>query len=46
MVVIVGHGLCSSGLFSLANMVYERVGRRRLMIRKGLLSFMPGIGLW
>lgn len=45
-VVIVGHGLCSSGLFCLANIVYERLGRRRLLVRKGLLSFMPRIGLW
>lgn len=45
-VVIIGHGLCSSGLFCLANMVYERVGRRSLIIRKGLLNFMPRIGLW
>lgn len=45
-VVMVGHGLCSSGLFCLANMVYERVGRRSLLIRKGLLNFMPRIGLW
>lgn len=45
-VVMVGHGLCSSGLFCLANMVYERVGSRRLLISKGLLSFIPRIGLW
>nr|YP_010160575.1 NADH dehydrogenase subunit 4 [Grapsus albolineatus]QRH17765.1 NADH dehydrogenase subunit 4 [Grapsus albolineatus] len=45
-VVMVGHGLCSSGLFCLANMVYERVGSRSLMISKGLLSFMPSMGLW
>ena len=45
-VVIVGHGLCSSGLFCLANIVYERIGRRRLLIGKGLLSFIPRIGLW
>ena len=45
-VVIVGHGLCSSGLFCLANIVYERIGRRRLLINKGLLAFIPSIGLW
>ena len=42
---MVGHGLCSSGLFCLANVVYERLGRRRLYIRKGLLNFIPRIGL-
>jgi len=44
--VILGHGLCSSGIFCIANIMYERVGRRRLFIRKGLLSFIPSIGLW
>lgn len=45
-ILIVGHGLCSSGLFCLANIVYERTGRRSLMVNKGLLSFIPSIGLW
>nr|YP_010385154.1 NADH dehydrogenase subunit 4 [Tritodynamia horvathi]UPM51608.1 NADH dehydrogenase subunit 4 [Tritodynamia horvathi] len=45
-VVMVGHGLCSSGLFCLANMVYERVGSRSLLVSKGLLNFMPTMGLW
>ena len=46
LIVIVGHGLCSSGLFCLANIVYERLSRRSLLIRKGLLNFIPRIGLW
>nr|QXU57674.1 NADH dehydrogenase subunit 4 [Cherax setosus] len=46
LVVMVGHGLCSSGLFCLANMVYERLGSRSLMISKGLLGFMPSMGFW
>ena len=46
LIVIVGHGLCSSGLFCLANIVYERINRRRLLINKGLLNFMPRMGLW
>nr|YP_009864986.1 NADH dehydrogenase subunit 4 [Daldorfia horrida]QKE42624.1 NADH dehydrogenase subunit 4 [Daldorfia horrida] len=45
-IVMVGHGLCSSGLFCLANIVYERIGSRSLLIGKGLLSFMPSMGLW
>nr|YP_009041219.1 NADH dehydrogenase subunit 4 [Gramastacus lacus]CDQ51982.1 NADH dehydrogenase subunit 4 [Gramastacus lacus] len=44
-VVMVGHGLCSSGLFCLANIVYERLGSRSLMVGKGLLNFMPNLGL-
>lgn len=45
-VVIVGHGLCSSGLFCLANISYERLGRRSLLVGKGLLTFMPTLALW
>ncbi|KAG7153439.1 NADH-ubiquinone oxidoreductase chain 5-like 6, partial [Homarus americanus] len=30
-VIMVGHGLCSSGFFCLANIVYERLGSRRLL---------------
>nr|YP_010701991.1 NADH dehydrogenase subunit 4 [Huananpotamon koatenense]WCL18753.1 NADH dehydrogenase subunit 4 [Huananpotamon koatenense] len=44
--VMIGHGLCSSGLFSLANMIYERVGSRSLFLSKGLLNFMPSMGMW
>ena len=45
-VVIIGHGFCSSGLFCLANISYERVGSRRLIINKGILNFIPTIALW
>nr|QDO72159.1 NADH dehydrogenase subunit 4 [Pandalus japonicus] len=44
--VMVGHGLCSSGLFCLANMAYERVGSRSLLLSKGLMNFMPSMALW
>jgi len=45
-IVIVGHGLCSSGLFCLANIVYERVGSRSLLVSKGLINFIPRMSLW
>lgn len=44
--LIIAHGLCSSGLFCLANISYERMGSRSLLINKGLLNFMPRITLW
>nr|QOL00811.1 NADH dehydrogenase subunit 4 [Yunnanites coriacea] len=44
--LMVGHGLCSSGLFCLSNIVYERLGSRSLLINKGLISFMPSMSLW
>lgn len=44
--LMIAHGLCSSGLFCLANMSYERLGSRRLLINKGLLNFIPRLALW
>ncbi len=44
--LILAHGLCSSGLFCLANISYERIGRRSLIINKGILNFMPRMALW
>lgn len=45
-ILIIAHGLCSSGLFCLANINYERVYSRRLIINKGLIGFIPRITLW
>lgn len=44
--LIIAHGLCSSGLFCLANISYERIGSRRLLINRGILNFIPSIALW
>lgn len=44
--LIIAHGLCSSGLFCLANISYERIGSRSLLINKGILNFIPSIALW
>jgi len=41
LVVIVAHGLTSSGLFCLANCSYERIERRVLLINKGILNIIP-----
>nr|ASY97534.1 NAHD dehydrogenase subunit 4 [Scolopendra dehaani] len=46
LIMMLGHGLCSSGLFCLANVVYERLGSRSIVINKGLLLLFPGMGLW
>nr|YP_009050422.1 NADH dehydrogenase subunit 4 [Lobocla bifasciata]AIC37417.1 NADH dehydrogenase subunit 4 [Lobocla bifasciata] len=45
-VLMIGHGLCSSGLFCLANINYERLGSRSLLLNKGMMSFMPSMSLW
>nr|YP_009158083.1 NADH dehydrogenase subunit 4 [Ochlerotatus vigilax]AKL90626.1 NADH dehydrogenase subunit 4 [Ochlerotatus vigilax] len=44
--LMIAHGLCSSGLFCLANISYERMGSRSLLINKGMLNFMPSLSLW
>lgn len=41
--IIIGHGLCSSGLFCLSNISYQRMRRRRILINKGILVFIPSI---
>nr|UPL66071.1 NADH dehydrogenase subunit 4 [Oxycarenus lugubris] len=45
-IVMLGHGLCSSGMFALANSVYERTHSRMLMINKGFFVFMPSMTLF
>lgn len=45
-VIIIGHGLCSSGIFCLANINYERISSRRLFINKGLINYIPSLTLW
>nr|UYB78712.1 NADH dehydrogenase subunit 4 [Ornithodoros turicata] len=44
--MMIGHGLCSSGLFCLANMYYERFYTRSMILLKGLGSVFPFLGLW
>lgn len=39
--IIVGHGFCSSGLFCIANIIYERTNSRRLFIIKGIQTTLP-----
>nr|YP_009945234.1 NADH dehydrogenase subunit 4 [Pedetontus zhejiangensis]QOE17741.1 NADH dehydrogenase subunit 4 [Pedetontus zhejiangensis] len=46
LVLMIAHGLCSSGMFALINIIYERLGSRSLLINKGLLSFMPTMSMW
>nr|YP_009422178.1 NADH dehydrogenase subunit 4 [Reduvius tenebrosus]AGO28019.1 NADH dehydrogenase subunit 4 [Reduvius tenebrosus] len=46
LILMIGHGLCSSGLFCLANIVYERVGSRSFIVNSGLIAFMPSLSLF
>nr|QJQ37709.1 NADH dehydrogenase subunit 4 [Matrona basilaris] len=45
-IIMISHGLCSSGMFCLANISYERLSSRSLFINKGLINLMPSMGLW
>nr|QVT11067.1 NADH dehydrogenase subunit 4 [Psilogramma menephron] len=45
-IMMIGHGLCSSGMFCLANINYERLHSRSLFINKGMMNFMPSMSMW
>nr|QFK69043.1 NADH dehydrogenase subunit 4 [Phymatostetha semele] len=44
-ILMLGHGLCSSGLFCLSNIVYERTMSRSFFVSKGMMSFIPSMSL-
>nr|QWB85633.1 NADH dehydrogenase subunit 4 [Neandra brunnea] len=46
LVMMIAHGLCSSGLFCLANITYERIGSRSLYFNKGMMNIIPSLSLW
>nr|UGN61597.1 NADH dehydrogenase subunit 4 [Janus megamaculatus] len=41
LLMMISHGLCSSGLFCVVNMFYERSASRSLIINKGMLIYSP-----
>lgn len=46
LIIIIGHGLCSSGLFCLVNINYERLLSRRILLNKGIINIIPSIRLF
>nr|QDH82283.1 NADH dehydrogenase subunit 4 [Parapolybia nodosa] len=44
--MMLAHGLCSSGLFYLVNLNYERMGSRLMFMNKGSLTINPSLGLF
>lgn len=46
LLIIIAHGLCSSGLFCLSNIIYERIFTRRLILLKGLINIIPRMSFW
>jgi NADH-ubiquinone oxidoreductase chain 4 len=46
LIIILAHGLCSSGLFILSNLIYEKTYNRRIFLIKGLLNIFPNLIFW
>lgn len=45
-IIIIAHGLCSSGMFYIVNLYYIRSGRRLLILNKGIMDKITIISLW
>ena len=45
-IIIVAHGICSSGIFSCANIIYERTHSRIIMINKRNLNYFPSLSIF
>nr|YP_002995762.1 NADH dehydrogenase subunit 4 [Lineus viridis]ACO40321.1 NADH dehydrogenase subunit 4 [Lineus viridis] len=45
LLMLLAHGLCSPAMFALANVSYESVGSRSMLLIKGVLSFFPFLTL-
>nr|YP_009480275.1 NADH dehydrogenase subunit 4 [Navis striatus]AIZ58460.1 NADH dehydrogenase subunit 4 [Navis striatus]AIZ58473.1 NADH dehydrogenase subunit 4 [Navis striatus]QLD97032.1 NADH dehydrogenase subunit 4 [Navis striatus]QLD97045.1 NADH dehydrogenase subunit 4 [Navis striatus] len=46
LLMMLGHGLCSSGLFCLANIMYERFFTRSVILLKGVGFIFPFLSMW
>nr|APX39616.1 NADH dehydrogenase subunit 4 [Dibolia occultans] len=46
LILMLAHGLCSSGLFCLVNLMYERTFSRSLYLNKGMLNLLPSFSMW
>nr|YP_010583060.1 NADH dehydrogenase subunit 4 [Eurhadina exclamationis]UGN61506.1 NADH dehydrogenase subunit 4 [Eurhadina exclamationis] len=44
--MMISHGLCSSGLFCLANFSYERYLSRSFFLNKGVINLMPSMSFF
>lgn len=45
-IIIIAHGLCSSGLFYMVNIYYYRSCRRLILINKGIINILPLFTIW
>lgn len=45
-IIIISHGLCSSGLFYAVNLFYRRTRSRLIIFNKGIINLIPSIIIW
>nr|ATP74765.1 NADH dehydrogenase subunit 4 [Octopus cyanea] len=45
MLMMVCHGLCSSGLFCVGNLIYEKINSRSLLLCGGMINYNPMMSL-
>jgi len=45
-IIIISHGLCSSGLFFIVNLYYERTQSRLIFLNKGIINLLPSLRIW
>lgn len=45
-IIMIAHGLCSSGLFYIVNIYYYRSCRRLILINKGIINILPSFAMW
>nr|WGT74405.1 NADH dehydrogenase subunit 4 [Paduniella sp. LP-2022] len=45
-ILMLGHGLCSSGMFVLVNILYDRMMSRSMMFNKGMINLFPLLSMW
>nr|YP_008963763.1 NADH dehydrogenase subunit 4 [Leptomyrmex pallens]AGL61399.1 NADH dehydrogenase subunit 4 [Leptomyrmex pallens] len=46
LIMMIGHGLCSSGLFYMVSIYYEETGSRVIFFNKGMMNLMPSYVIW
>nr|YP_009695227.1 NADH dehydrogenase subunit 4 [Triops granarius]AXU40953.1 NADH dehydrogenase subunit 4 [Triops granarius] len=46
LIMMIAHGLASSGLFCLANISYERINSRSLLLIRGMMNLHPSLTFW
>jgi len=45
-IIIIAHGVCSSGIFARANIIYDKSHSRRYILNKGYLNASPSFSLF